>query len=161
SPEVIYNQIISDLNFAINTLPASYTGGDVGRLTRYAAAAVLAKVYLTLDKAADAQKELEFIINSNQFSLDANDDGTINMDDFRYAFHAETKNSIESVLEIQYIASVNGFNSNHQHAYPPFHAAFHLTEYTLTRRWEGRLTPTIDLISEFEEGDPRLQETIE
>lgn len=161
SPEVIYNQIISDLNFAINTLPASYTGGDVGRLTRYAAAAVLAKVYLTLDKAADAQKELEFIINSNQFSLDANDDGTINMDDFRHLFHADTKNSKESVLEIQYMAGVNGFNSNHQHAYTPFHAAFHLPGYTLTRRGEGRLTPTMDLISEFEEGDPRLQETIE
>jgi hypothetical protein len=50
----VYALIISDLQFAIANLPATYTGAfpaygptDVGRATKYAAEAVLAKVYMT------------------------------------------------------------------------------------------------------------------
>ena len=161
SPDKIYEQIVTDLNFAKNTLPETYSGDDIGRLTKYGAAAVLAKVYLTRGNKTAAKTELEFIINSNRFSLDANNDGTIDMDDFRHLFAAGTKNCKASVLEAQYMSGVNAFNSEHQHAYTPFHTAFHLPGHTLTRRGEGRLTPTDDIITEFENGDPRLEETIE
>jgi len=50
----VYASIISDLQFAIANLPAnfsgpfpSYTASDVGRATKYAAEALLAKVYMT------------------------------------------------------------------------------------------------------------------
>ena len=50
----VYALIISDLQFAIANLPAnfagpypSYTASDVGRATKYAAEALLAKVYMT------------------------------------------------------------------------------------------------------------------
>lgn len=160
-PDKIYEQIISDLIFAKNNLPETYAGDDAGRVTRYGAAAILAKIYLTRGDKVAAKNELEFIINSNRFSLDANDDGTANMDDFRHLFAAKTKNCKESVLEAQYMSGVNAFNSQHQHAYTPFHTAFHLPGYTLTRRGEGRLTPTDDIIAEFENGDQRLGATIE
>lgn len=50
----VYAFIIADLQFAIANLPANYSGvfpaygaTDVGRVTRYAAEAILAKVYMT------------------------------------------------------------------------------------------------------------------
>jgi len=50
----VYTSIIADLQFAIANLPAnfsgvfpSYTASDVGRATKYAAEALLAKVYMT------------------------------------------------------------------------------------------------------------------
>jgi len=42
----VYTQIIADLQSAAQSLPASYTGTDVGRATSGAATALLAKVYL-------------------------------------------------------------------------------------------------------------------
>jgi hypothetical protein len=43
----VYAQIIDDLTFAEQHLPASYSAGDgLGRATRGAASGVLAKVYL-------------------------------------------------------------------------------------------------------------------
>lgn len=44
----VYTLIIADLQFAIANLPPNYTGvTDVGRATKYAAEAILAKVYMT------------------------------------------------------------------------------------------------------------------
>lgn len=43
----VYDFIISDLNAAINGLPASYTGADIGRATSLAAKGLLGLVYLT------------------------------------------------------------------------------------------------------------------
>ena len=42
----VYKLIISDLQTAIAGLPASYTGVDVGRATKYAAEGLLAQVYM-------------------------------------------------------------------------------------------------------------------
>lgn len=43
----VYAFIIADLQFAVATLPPSYTGVDVGRASKYAAEALLAQVYMT------------------------------------------------------------------------------------------------------------------
>ena len=99
------------------TLPASYTGGDVGRVTRYGASAVLAKAYLTMGDMTKAQAELEEIINSGMYSLDANADGTVNADDYQYLFMPDTKNSQSSLVEVQYLKGENSVNSGHQQEY--------------------------------------------
>lgn len=158
----IYEKIISDLNFAKTNLPANYTGTDVGRVTMYAASGVLAKLYLTIGNKQAAQNELEFIINSGKFSLDANNNGNINADDYSYIFAPNTKNSKSSILEVQYLAGVNANNSNHQNVYTPFHWSFNLGDIggpKNTFRGEGINTPTSDLANEFENGDPRKRAT--
>lgn len=160
SPDQVYQQLISDLTFAKNNLPESYSGEDVGRVTSYGAAALLAKVYLTLGDASAAQSELEYIINSGQFSLDANNDGTVNTDDYLHIFAPETKNSKASVLEAQYLSGPNAFNANHQFAYAPYHHAFNLPGVDIPFRGGGVNTPTDELASEFEEGDPRMETSI-
>ncbi len=43
----VYNLIIADLNTAIDSLPNSYTGADIGRATKWAAKGLLGLVYLT------------------------------------------------------------------------------------------------------------------
>jgi starch-binding outer membrane protein, SusD/RagB family len=159
----VYQQIIADLNFAKANLPESYTGKNVGRVTRYGAAGVLAKIYLTLNDLPAARSEMEFIINSGRFSLDANNDGVINTEDYQYLFAPATKNSKESILEVQYLAGTNAFNSGHQSEYAPFHHAFNLTDLGVPNsvfRGSGHNTPTPDLTAEYEEGDPRKDLTI-
>jgi starch-binding outer membrane protein, SusD/RagB family len=160
-PDVIYNQLIADLTFAKSVLPANYSGEDVGRITRYAAAAILAKIYLTQGDHSAAQSELELIIQSGQFSLDANGDGVVDVNDFEYLFLPDTKNSNSSILEAQYMAGVNAFNSNHQQRYMPFHHAFTLPGVPGANfRGDGVNTPSTDIIEAFEEGDPRLNISI-
>jgi len=160
SPDIVYQQIIEDLKLAKNDLPTSYTGGDVGRVTKYSAAAVLAKVYLTMEDMPAAQTELEFIINSGEYSLDANSDGTVNTEDYLHIFLPDTKNSEASILEAQYMSGPNNANSQHQIAFAPYLDSFHhpLIDGNISRG-EGINTPTDDLAAEFEEGDPREDTT--
>ena len=82
----VYNLIMADLQFAIANLPATYTGVDVGRATKYAAEGLLAEVYMArsgptygiegpglgLSEWSLALPLLQDIINSNLFALNAN-----------------------------------------------------------------------------------------
>src|SRR5690606_4640561 len=156
----IYDKLIADLNFAKAILPPSYSGDDIGRITSYAASAILSKIYITKGDVGSAKTELESIINSGLYSLDSNDDGNINVEDYRYIFQPLTKNSREAVLEAQYLAGVNAFNSNHQNVYTPFHHAFNLPGVPGTYRGQGVNTPSVDLAQEFEEADPRKEISI-
>lgn len=160
APSEIYQSIINDLKFCKQTLPSSYSGDNVGRVTKYAASAILAKIYLTNGNTADAKTELEFIINSNQYSLDANNDGAINTADYLHLFAPDTKNCKASILEAQYKGGENAMNSNHQRLYTPYHWAFHLPGVSTTYRGGGMNTPTDDLEEEFEENDPRKETSI-
>lgn len=82
--------IESDLTFAYQNLPE--TQAQVGRATKWAAAAVLARVYLFQNKWDQAQTLLDAIINSNKYSL---------MDNFHDNFKIATQNNKESIFEIQ------------------------------------------------------------
>ncbi|GEO06456.1 membrane protein [Adhaeribacter aerolatus] len=155
SKDAVYKQIIGDLIYCKNTLPEKYTGTNIGRTTKFGATAVLAKIYLTIGDKANAEKELREIVNSNLYSLDANGNGTINTDDYNFNFQPNTKNSKESVLEVQYLAGVNAANSNHQELYAPWHFAFHLPGSTENLLGQGFNTPTEDITNEFESKDPR------
>lgn len=159
----VYEQIITDLTFARTHLPESWTGSNVGRVTRYAAAGILAKVYLTLDNKPSAITELQFIINSGRYSLDANNDGTVNADDYFHLFTPGVKNCKESILEVQYLAGANAVNSLHQRIYAPWDFTFNLIDLGVPAsnfHGEGMNTPTDDLQEEYEENDPRNEASI-
>ncbi|WP_207424340.1 RagB/SusD family nutrient uptake outer membrane protein [Desertivirga brevis] len=61
--ETFYNQIISDLEFAVKNLPPSST--DFGRVTKPAAQSFLARVYLFNGKNAEANNNARAVINGN------------------------------------------------------------------------------------------------
>ncbi len=151
--DVVYEQIITDLLYAKSNLPEKYILDNIGRVTKYGATAVLAKVYLTRGNESEAAAELKEIIDSGMYSLDANNDGTVNVADYQHLFHPDTKNSKASVLEVQYIKGQNAVNSNHQQEYTPYQWSFHLPGINETFRGGGRNTPTQDLVEEFEPGD--------
>ena len=104
----VYQQIVNDLTDAAEKLPevSEYGQGDIGRATRGAANAALAKVYLTwaqvddnlndeqrreyFDKAAQyAQK----VIDSNQYALE---------EDFYDNWNNQNRNGKESIFAIQF-----------------------------------------------------------
>ncbi len=87
----VYKQIELDLTNAIAVLPAVQV--QKGRITKYAAQALLGKVYLYENKFDLAAPLLESIITSNAFSL---------VSDFGSIFLLAGENGPESVFEIQY-----------------------------------------------------------
>lgn len=155
-PATIYESLINDLNFAKSVLPEKWTGSDLGRVTRYSASAILSKIYLTTGDENRAKTELESIIKSNLYSLDANEDGKIDIHDLEYIFATDTKNCKSSILEAQYFSGPNALNSNHQVSYMPFYYSFSLPGDTrMDYRGNGYNTPSKDLINEFENTDLR------
>ena len=97
----VYKQIEADLNAAIAALPAVQV--DKGRITKYAAQALLGKVLLYQNKFDAAAPVLESIITSNAFSLVPN---------FGSIFLASGENGPESVFEIQYSNGSPYYNWN-------------------------------------------------
>lgn len=90
----IWPNIVADLKAAYDALPAKQS--QVGRPTKWAAAAELGKAYLFQKKYAEAKTLLEAIVASGQYRL---------MDKFHDNFKAVTNNNAESIFEVQY--SVN------------------------------------------------------
>lgn len=152
-PSKVYEQIITDLTMAKEYLPESYSKTHVGKVTKYAAIALLGKVYLTLGDKTKAAVELKSVIDSGLYSLDTNEDGLVDGTDYEYLFAPTTKNCKESLLECQFLAGVSNPNSTHQTAHMPFLWSFHLPGQTETFRGHGHCTPTKDLIAEFEPTD--------
>ena len=90
----VWPMIETDLKFAVANLPETQT--EVGRATKYAAKAVLARVYLFQKKYAEAKVQLDDIINSGKFSLMPNYDDN---------YKISTRNNKESIFEIQYVVN--------------------------------------------------------
>lgn len=86
----VYKAIEADLNNAIAVLPA--VQAQKGRVTKYAAQALLGKVYLYQEKFTEAATILEEVVNG-PFSL---------VSDFGSIFLQTGENGPESVFEIQY-----------------------------------------------------------
>jgi starch-binding outer membrane protein, SusD/RagB family len=100
----VYEQIEDDLENAINMLPNQYTGTrnflaqDIGRATRYAATALLSKVYLYRGKYAQAADSANVIIQSGVYGLH---------NDYASNFQGNNENGIESIFEIQHSNDLN------------------------------------------------------
>lgn len=111
----VYAFIIADLQFAMATLPPSYTGVDVGRATKYAAEAMLAQVYMTrsgptygIEGPGLASNEwnlalplLNDIISSGLFVFNTNYASI-----FSYANQNPTVNK-EAIFDVMYVSGQN------------------------------------------------------
>ncbi len=107
TPEEVYNQIALDLVEAIADLPTSVSSAEAGRITKWAAEALLARAYLfyngvygkdlqagnqTIDKAA-ALAYLEDLISNSGLDL---------FENYQDNFKLAGEFGIESVFEISY-----------------------------------------------------------
>lgn len=127
SPVVdVYKLIIADLQSAIANLPATYTGVDVGRATKYAAEAVLAQVYMAksapsygIEGPGTGSNEwdlalplLQDIISSGQFTF--NTDYT---NVFSYSNQSPVTNK-EAVFDVMYTTGISGTSDLYGASFP-------------------------------------------
>lgn len=151
----IYNEvIIPDLKEAVNLLPVreSYSGSDIGRASKGAAAGMLAKVYLTLGMYEESLAMSE-LVEELGYTLNA---------DYSDAFGGEErhKNTGESLFEVQYYGLTKaGFWDDENQAN-------WLSTYMGPRNsgWVGGAygwnQPTQEFVDSYEEGDLRKDKTI-
>ncbi|MBK9018147.1 MAG: RagB/SusD family nutrient uptake outer membrane protein [Saprospiraceae bacterium] len=98
----VYAQIISDLDFAKQNLPASYPANDgLGRATTGAAAGLLAKVYLTQGEWQKCVDQCLAVINSGNYGL---------YDDFAEAFRIPNENGKETLFSIGFGTAGNSIS---------------------------------------------------
>ena len=143
--EEVYALIEQDLTDAIAALPerSEYSATDVGRATRGAARALLAKVHLTQGEFPEALARAQEVINSGQYSL---------FSDYDDLFSRAGENSSESVFEVQTVAlEQEGAGSQY--------AQVQGVRGTPNIGW-GFNTASAELEAAFENGDPRLHATI-
>jgi len=150
TPQAIYQFIIDDLNFAATNLPViTNTSADVGRASKGAAQALLAKVYLYNKDYQNALAMSQLVISSGTYSL---------LPDFTTLFRQANNNSRESIFEIQ--AGQNlACNSS-------------IDRFTVAQgpraggkngwvdRGYGFNNPSVSLVNEYEAGDVRKNATI-
>lgn len=90
----VYAYIEADLLDAIDRLPlkSEYAIDDLGRATKGAAQALLAKVYLYQEKWQQSYDMAQTVINSGEYGLE---------DDYATLWRVETENGTESIFEVQ------------------------------------------------------------
>ncbi len=152
----VYQQIETDLKNAMAVLPISQA--EQGRITKYAAASLLGKVYLYQNKFDSAANVLQEVISSNTYSL---------VSDYSSIWLPSGENGPESVFEIQYTnaspyyqwsnelqgqgnyaiqqCGIRGLNGTAEMPYAP--------------GWSTNL-PTQDLAAAYSAGDQRKDVTV-
>ena len=168
--DLIYKQIVADLDFAAANLP--YTQSETGRITKGAAEALLGKAYLywaeqpwskielselsDIEKFSKAATVLENVINNGPYELLPSATAPL-------MWENDYENNIESVFEIQY-SDVDGgsygcfeclegnyavgFNGPRGYKGPVFDFGYSFN------------VPTQDVVDAFEDGDIRLDYSI-
>lgn len=134
----VYKQLITDLITAEGYLPAKYTGADVGRATKGAAATLLAKVYLTTGDKSSAVPVLRRVISTYGYTL---------LNDYSKLWGIANKNNAESIFEVQFKGGNFGTGNLFTNAFSP-----------LLRQTSGgyKNRPTAALEAAFEPNDKRI-----
>jgi len=137
-----YAQIEADLIEAIAKLPLKnqYAPADLGRATKGAAQALLAKVYLYEEKWQQSYDMSGEVISSGQYAL---------LPDYAQVWREAGENGTESIFEVQAIAG-NGI-TDYSYVQEP--------RGTPDLGW-GFNTPSLGLTNSYEAGDLRKAATI-
>lgn len=140
----VWAAIEQDLVDAAATLPASYSGADVGRVTKGAAYALHAKVEMYQGKWSDV-----LTLTNNVMGL-----GYSLFPDYQAMFRTNNENNSESVFEIQA-------------ALIPGNPAASNSQYSQVQGVRGSAgggwgfnVPTQELVNAYESDDPRKEATI-
>lgn len=147
TPAEIYAFIEEDLQFARQYLPESWDAKFAGRVTKGTANGLLAKVYLTQKKWAQAAAAAQAVMTSGQYDLSV---------DYTRIFSEEGENSRESVFEVQATATPSVPTANGIQ-YASIQGVRGSGEWNLGWGWN---VPSDLLEAAYEAGDPRKTRTI-
>jgi hypothetical protein len=154
----VYDLIISDLTYAASVLPASYSGADLGRATKWAAMGLLGKVYMftagyPLKKTANyllAKDILQQVVAAEnvgwKFALQYSD-----------LFKAANDNKY-NLFEVQYVSGGLGQGNVVPGEAVPLDVDTKLMPYGY---YYMAGEPSQDLIKSFEAGDKRKLQTLD
>lgn len=149
----VYTQIELDLKDAIAKLPATYSGEDIGRASKWAATALLAKVYLTENKMSDAATQANAVIAGSGKTLWTN---------YGDNFKLENENGQESLFEVQYKSGLNQYTYDGPgSAINEFWGArFFGNPYVVPGGGYGFNIPEKEFVDGYETGDTRKAATV-
>jgi hypothetical protein len=144
TPEAeVYAQIVEDLKYAAENLPAKANQRFVGAASQEAANTLLGKVYLTM---GDKTKATEALLKVY---------GKFSLVPYADLWNKTKKNGAESIFEIQY----KGGKSN---PYSLYWAMFTPLDNRIVTAWGGGMNQvTSDLWNAYEPGDPRRDISIQ
>ncbi len=141
SAQEIYAFIEEDCNFAIGKLPTTISATENGRVSKWAATALLAKVSLYQKKWAAAKALCDQIIGSGNFSL---------LQDYAQIWREVGEFSSESIWEVNAIADGPTPKGVQQYS---------SVQDIRPRGW-GFNSPSLDLVNAYEPNDKRKEATI-
>ncbi len=141
SASEIYAFIEADCLDAIAKLPATITASENGRVSKYAAYALLAKAYLYQKRYTDAKAMSDIIINSSKFAL---------LNDYSMIWKEAGEFSVESIWEVNAIGTGSTPKGVQQYS---------SVQDIRPRGW-GFNTPSTDLANAYETNDKRKAATI-
>ena len=148
SVEQVYAFVEDDLTFAAQYMPASWDKSTfAGRLTSGAANGLLAKVYLTQKKWAEASIAAQLVMNSGQYDLKT---------PYNDIFSEQGENSSESIIEFQATATATN-TQGLGIQYASMQGLRGANEWNLGWGWN---VPSAQLEAAYEPGDPRKARTI-
>ncbi|MBN2348097.1 MAG: RagB/SusD family nutrient uptake outer membrane protein [Bacteroidales bacterium] len=150
--DTIYSLIYNDLESAIPGLwlKSLYADEDLGRATKGAAQALLMKAYLYNQEWTKAKAWGDSVILSGEYDLEPG---------FSSNFSLAGENGTESVFEVQYMEEpTSDYGDGNGYTRGTFIIIMQRTRVG-SLGW-GFNRPTVDLLNEFESGDPRRNATI-
>ncbi|MEJ7767059.1 MAG: RagB/SusD family nutrient uptake outer membrane protein [Chitinophagaceae bacterium] len=149
----VYDLIINDLGFAEINLPATIPGSEAGRASRWAAKALLGKVYLAKKDFPNAATKLNEVIASGQFNVTANTYAAV------FSNTTPFSTNKEMIFAVQYKSGQIGQGSAIWSSNLPWNVggtAFGVSGGS----GEGFMRPTADMEAEYEPGDLRKAASI-
>ncbi|MDM8174281.1 MULTISPECIES: RagB/SusD family nutrient uptake outer membrane protein [Olivibacter] len=147
--EQVYEQIISDVQGAVASLPESYSGAEIGRATKGAALTLLGEIYLTRKEYELAASTLTQVTTLN-YSL---------LPNYADNFNPATKNNAEDVFSIQYDAALQTEAGNFIFIFGPNNGKMQLTGFP--GKLGGTNIPTPSIWNAYENGDIRRDASIQ
>jgi len=149
----VVNQLAIDLNEAASLLPESYSGTNVGRATKGAALALLARIMLYNERWQEAADAAKSVMDLNVYRL---------FDSYRGFYLLENENNEEVIFDIQY--QLPYFRTRYEFVSYSLHRPSPLKElvdvYQMTDGKSIAESPLFDPAHPYENRDPRLHQTI-
>ena len=177
TPSEVYNQIASDLLTAIEGLPGSVSSTEKGRATKYAARALLTRIYLYYEGFAKSVLGITSEMTAGSTTIDkayiqaAADSVIINggyqlLTNYADVFSWTNQNNAESVFELQYSekGKCGDWGADYWDVYGNLTVIMcgirdPKGDNTISSGWSFG-TLSWSLVNEFETGDPRKDVTI-
>ncbi|MDR0756965.1 MAG: RagB/SusD family nutrient uptake outer membrane protein [Tannerella sp.] len=140
---------IADYKRAIELLPEAWTGSNIGRVTKYAAAGMLARLYMFRGEFSQAKTYLTQVIQSGKYALAT---------DYRDCFSEDHENDAERVWSVQFMSGQSGEGQSFSSSALPQEASTS-NPYMPFAGYASAVRVSENMLAAYEPGDLRKEIT--